>query len=227
MKYSTFTGVDCSTDLKELAALSATYPFIEWGVLVSHDRASKEGRYPTVEQLAVINEFAGQNPSINFAYHLCGKSAAEFILQPEKFLYKNIKRVQLNIVAKKFDAAKIASSINMYPHIQFITQYNHNNRELTLPGVANHALLFDSSGGNGVSPKDWPEPIEGKFCGYAGGLGSDNILEQMLVIDALSNNYWIDMEQKLRVNDVFNLKECADVARYTQIFASKTQKKTI
>jgi len=69
--------------------------------------------------------------------------------------------------------------------------------------------LFDLSHGAGILPSEWPKPIPGMYCGYAGGLSPDNVVEQMekiLIVNG-ENDMWIDAETQLRSPDdrVFDL----------------------
>ena len=76
--------------------------------------------------------------------------------------------------------------------------------------TTNASLLFDTSSGAGMSPSEWPALIEGRKCGYAGGLGPDNLkaeldyLDYFLPEDAV---IWVDMETKLRnTQDYFDIE---------------------
>jgi len=106
--------------------------------------------------------------------------------------------------------------------VTFITQHNPANIDV-LPALRehrNHAILFDASGGRGLSPNEWATPLNGVRCGYAGGLGLDNIADQMVVIkDAVGEHpFWVDMEGKLRdENDCFSL----DLSRLCLVVASR------
>jgi phosphoribosylanthranilate isomerase len=94
----------------------------------------------------------------------------------------------------------------------FITQHNKSNADVYKQIVAlNHEVLFDASGGRGILG-DWHSPIPGKICGYAGGLGPDNVLQELEKISAICNKpFWIDMEGKLRTDDKFDLTKCVAV----------------
>jgi hypothetical protein len=78
--------------------------------------------------------------------------------------------------------------------------------------------LFDRSHGEGVLPKDWAEPIDNVLCGYAGGLGPENLEKQLQVLsDRVGDReIWIDMETRVRnEHDEFDLdlvKKCIDIA---------------
>ena len=80
------------------------------------------------------------------------------------------------------------------------------------------APLFDSSGGRGVVEKSWPKIPHHEYgpiwCGYAGGLGPDNIKEELQKIEEAVGEaeIWIDMETKLRnKKDQFDLNLCEQV----------------
>jgi len=71
----------------------------------------------------------------------------------------------------------------------------------------NVAGLFDGSGGAGKLPEGgWPSPHEIPFpMGFAGGLGPDNVLDQLGKIHAACEDKryetWIDMEGRMRSDD--------------------------
>ena len=72
------------------------------------------------------------------------------------------------------------------------------------------SLLFDASGGEGGVPELWPVPQKGAFCGYAGGLCSDNLRLQLQKIAEVAGNaeIWIDAESGLRSgDDAFDLEK--------------------
>ena len=63
-------------------------------------------------------------------------------------------------------------------------------------------MLFDSSGGRGIRRAQWPTPLSGVRCGYAGGLGPENLRLEMPRIAAVAGpDYWVDMENSLRDAD--------------------------
>lgn len=121
-------------------------------------------------------------------------------------------RVQLNFNHRRapVDLSALAALLNQFPDMTVITQHNTANEDVwkSLAGWINHAVLFDSSGGNGVECKAWPSPISGVSCGYAGGLGPDHLAEELPRICAAANTrpYWVDMQGKLRTSeDAFDL----------------------
>ena len=65
------------------------------------------------------------------------------------------------------------------------------------------AALFDLSHGAGLLPSRWPRPLPGVYCGYAGGLSPDNVVEQIDEISEVAGEqpFWIDAETHLRSPD--------------------------
>lgn len=117
--------------------------------------------------------------------------------------------------------------------IKFITQHNEANKSITnqfgqFDGhmISNHQVLFDGSGGLGKSPETWTAPLLDKLCGYAGGLGPNNLMTEL---DKIKNQVqecgglidfhtWIDMESKIRTDDKFDLAKVVDVAKIARKF---------
>lgn len=66
----TISGADDGVTFPSLLALSAEFPFVEWGVLVSG--RSGRPRYPSVWWLAGIRGVPGVR---RYAYHACGQES--------------------------------------------------------------------------------------------------------------------------------------------------------
>jgi hypothetical protein len=233
LKCCTLTGADDSINPKYLFELSKEYPFVEWGILLSRPRHGT-GRYPCKEW---IEEFSSQRWEtvcdgkyyVKAAYHLCGDYAyeiAELGGQLDKFLITQadigvIDRIQINMNTSRrpVDAGKFPSSSHwLFKDVVPILQWNMSNREYNLKIIErNYApnihFLHDASGGRGLTA-EWKPPISGYFTGYAGGLGPENVLENIKKIDNIigTGQYWIDMESKIRnEKDRFDLEKCAKV----------------
>ena len=72
----------------------------------------------------------------------------------------------------------------------------------------NAAALFDLSGGTGRLSDEWPSSEE--FCGYAGGLTPDNVVDQLERIGQACcyHPIWIDVESGVRdSSDRFRMDE--------------------
>lgn len=239
IKYLTLTGADDSTDPLALAALSKQFPFVEWAILISEQREGT-ARYPTREWREA---FHLASPDSNTAAHLCGKEVLRRLASEDTELAEELKhyqRIQLNFNAMHTDEQLLEKLIQcttsgFYTHktgvkTQFITQYNQANVDITARFIdahqqlpSNHLILFDASGGLGRSPEYWPTAIPNKLCGYAGGLGPDNIhheLNQLYVQSVQGGNQtvWIDMESKLRTNEVFDLEKVKAVIEIVDAF---------
>jgi len=132
-------------------------------------------------------------------------------------------RLQLNFNRRKrpADLHGLAHFITSNPSLQVITQIHGGNVDVQ-PGLfnilgfapANHAMLFDASGGRGQIATTLEAPQFGIPCGYAGGIGPDNVLERVSAINAMAGDLdtWIDMESSLRTatgaTDRFDLQKC-------------------
>lgn len=237
----TLTGVDEHTDLNRIANLSERFRDAEWGFLYSPKLQGQPGRYPSVDFIKkALNTLP---PYANIAVHVCGKGVAD-LLNKEAVMQQLLlsvtqraggKRIQLNFnqINKPVDIPALRNLISENPSITFITQQNEANATLwmALEGIENHAVLFDSSGGRGVSPEAWPAPMP-ISCGYAGGLGVDNITAQLKAISSVAPNssHWIDMEGSLRDvdqhgHDWLNLDRCEAVLLATKNFVSEPSDK--
>lgn len=109
--------------------------------------------------------------------------------------------------------------------IQFIFQFKENSEKSNailadaVKANLNVVPFFDSSGGRGNSPETW-ENGQGN-CGYAGGLGPDNVIEQLCLIEQVcgSGPIWIDSETLVRNDkDEFDPEIVAKLARLVKPF---------
>lgn len=109
--------------------------------------------------------------------------------------------------------------------IQFIFQFKENS-EISSTILAdsvkanlNAVPFFDCSGGRGTTPEIW-ENGQGN-CGYAGGLGPNNINEQLCSIEQVcgSGPIWIDSESLVRNDkDEFDPEIVAKLAQLVKPF---------
>lgn len=231
--YCTLTGIDDSIPLDYLWSLAREYPFVEWGILYSHNNAGS-GRYMSLSRIDELAKRMLHCSPPNFALHICGRAVREF-LDPAHTDVKRVAgafgRVQLNFRYQPEDLDMIRIAIASRAAQNVITQHNAANAPLwrSLSDLSNHAVLFDQSGGRGQTPAEWPEPLDitrerlpfgasNPVCGYAGGLGPDNLSEMLPRIHAAAGNkpYWIDMESKLRDHadrfDLSKARRCLEIA---------------
>jgi len=218
-------GVDEATALAELAVVSDLYPFVEWGFLYSPDQQGTPGRYPSVGRIR--RAFKELPRYVRTALHLSGP-AVEQLLQGENVvcgLAEQVRarngRVQLNLRTARanVDPDALRRFVVARPEIFFVTQYSDGNANVmqALAGVANHAIVFDSSADRDAPPQSWPRAPESMRCGYAGGLGVHNLEVELPRIyhAAGTAEFWIDIEGRLRdQNDRFSMslaRRCLEI----------------
>lgn len=246
LRYCTLTGLDEATNLYEVARMSDRFAFIEWGVLFSRKKMGEDqgqGRYPREDWIRGFAQYAN-NKGLRCALHLCGQDAVDFLRGDKELmgLASQFGRVQVNVkanglrVTEGVSAAQIASAARTLKAYgttsSLVVQHNENNAALwgALRGNGGVEALLDSSAGTGALPSTWqidPHEFLGARFGFAGGLGPDNIDENLTLIAAAAQgkSFWIDMESRLRdASDRFDLGACERVLesvaswQYQQIF---------
>jgi len=239
-KVVTFTGADDSVKAKDILKVSKAYPDTEWGILFGGP-TNGAPRYPS--RLWLASELP-KLKGLNLTAHLCGNWVYDLVLRGDftwLYAFSGIttlfQRIQLNFHGMEFPPA----ARSFHPRIQdepfqFIFQDDEVNGHLMQHGTINEVRLFDVSHGAGVLPGEegetnpWPKRTKYEYMGYAGGLGPDNIVEQLKLITESANpasygNFWIDMESKVRskvpvvdglinqVEDIFDLKKVRQVCK--------------
>lgn len=219
LKQVTVTGADDSIDYYSLYSISKKYPFVEWGILLSKN-SEGYNRFPTwkwIERL--ITE---KHPTVNLSGHLCGSWVRDIInggnifLDTHRELTYGFNRFQLNFHGELLNALyperyiKSLQYLTYIKHQQIIFQADGVNQKLynlarSIYGQQNGinaVMLYDLSGGNGVLPDKWQEPIGG-YCGYAGGLSPENLKENLdKLCDIVGDTpIWVDAETHLRSNN--------------------------
>lgn len=233
----TFTGVDASTEVEDLIGLAQEFPsvHVEYAFLYSDSNAGsiEEKKYPPKED--ILRKIEGIDSlsrkldigNVESAIHFCGRDTLERIVTFEdQFIpWDIINRVQLNLPVfweKFFTVQDLFYFISAYPNMGVITQYKPGTELLyrLLISLSNHQVLFDASGGKGVSPKEWVSPFSNKInWGYAGGLNPDNIREELpIILESFRKSHgvdstvstWIDMESGIRnvETDTFSVDKC-------------------
>ncbi|HEY9066793.1 MAG TPA: hypothetical protein VIO33_17555 [Burkholderiaceae bacterium] len=236
LSHLTFTGADDSVDPGELARLSAEAPLIEWGILLS---AEDEGR-PRFPSKAWHAAFLRAAPRVRCAAHVCGETllamvAAQGLSGPYQRMQLNFDRrtlppavlQSLLDASRRRDTATATASPVRWPPV-WITQHHEANASLHERFAGCHAVLFDASDGNGLSPVEWPQALQTVPCGYAGGLGAHNIEVQLPRIAAAAAGsagaVWIDMESALRSGNAgerFDLERVRGVVEIVRAFADR------
>ena len=226
-----FCGADDSVDPDLMALISAQHPYVEWGVLFRPDLEGKP-RYATpawVDRLAAVKKTAGS--CMRLAGHLCGARVPQVLAGDSSFVQevakKGFGRVQVNATAiNGVDTSRLTEgaiglrkAMLETPDVEWIVQLNDETRPLWDGLIAagappNMSVLYDASCGTGVLASSFPAPHDTIPCGYAGGMGPDNIAQVLpgVAAAAAGREVWVDMESSLRAtqdgNDVFSIDKC-------------------
>lgn len=187
LRYVGFCGADDSSHPNQLALISRSYPWVEWGVLF---RPDKEGqpRYATTEWRTRLGAVAAKTPEMKLAAHLCGAHVNHLLsgdtFESSVFLSSlkplGFRRVQINATAvngvdtsdMEYKALNLAECIESHPELEFILQRNDETRCLWEKMVEtdgegcgpkgglpkNVVLLADESKGTGMRGENWPTP---------------------------------------------------------------------
>ncbi|NPV13174.1 MAG: hypothetical protein HPY57_15515 [Ignavibacteria bacterium] len=222
LKKVTFTGVDDWTNTNHMVDIWKKNKWVEWGYLYSKNLNGVEKRYPNVKKL--IQHFKSEGYFMNRSLHLCGSVVQEILSNglinyDITYLMTGINRVQLNFNLKQshINIIKFFSFINRYPN-PFILQINDNNKPFInaiIPYVNEDRFhfLFDIS--NDI--KEIPKPIEGRICGWTGGLSPDNLEQKLIQLEEQlpkDLGIWIDIETGVRTDDYFDLskvEKCCEI----------------
>lgn len=233
LKYVTLTGADDKTNPEALADLSAKYPFVEWAILFSQSKGGVP-RYPDYGWVLHLVECHGRRP-MSLSAHLCGKwvddvTKGRITFLDDKVMDSAFSRVQLNMTNGRlenmlYDGTSLSASSCPKQDVIFGSNYkNLIHDDYDRSDLMNNfcfydvSPLFDASGGRGVETKVWPKPLDGVLCGYAGGLGPENLEEQLKKIEAVVGDatIWIDMETKIRTDNEFDLEKCEKVLQIAE-----------
>lgn len=214
----TITGAGDSTPIAQLYELSHEFPFVEWGILVSKTRTGspEHPRYPSrgwIDMLAV----SGDPGRLNLSTHICGSWVNDVLSRSSGWVAEipvcaaTSQRIQVNTNGQQRCTSSQCYHImrRSYPDTRFIFQLGGFPGNNAIPRVARFcsnlrvAGLFDRSGGLGTTPATWPAPFDEPYpFGYAGGLGPDNVAEQIERIHQVCPRpFWIDMESGVRTAD--------------------------
>lgn len=204
----TITGADDFTKIKDMVELSSQYPWVEWGILVSRKR-ERQPRFPSSYWMRQLADAAAATP-MRISMHMCGVWVRQLYVGELRWaelppVAQIAQRVQLNTHADRHVSTLAMIDVLDENPRKFIFQ---------LDGVNDHFMhaarafgidacgLFDRSHGAGVTPTSWPKPYLGIHCGYAGGIGRDNVVEQVAKVEEVcAHPFWIDMEGKVRTDD--------------------------
>lgn len=219
LRYITCSDPREDIPVQSMINFATQYPKIEFGVQAHVGPMSpKASRNVWFNQIVNMSENmkSAPNLALHVNYKWCDIMCSgcvpcelkQWLNRYNRYTKKPvIKRIQLNIGdnANWFEANKIADLIKQFPDHEFIFPWNESvaQRIETLKNTgAKFSLLFDGSYGAGISPSNWSKPVYPDVPnGYAGGLGPDNIEENLDKINKiLPSDYttWVDAEGRLR-----------------------------
>ncbi len=237
----TVTGADDSIGRPEnLLDLTREFPFVEWGILV-HAKGAGEPRFPSDNWISDLQRLVKGGHKMPLSLHVCGRWVRDLLIGnmtiPESLLF-GFDRVQLNFHAENtsVDPPRFYEAMHQLRRgRQFIFQIDGNKGNAHLEslmledateGNLDLVPLFDISGGAGVLPSAWPVPdsagdeVDYRYYGYAGGLGPENLAEQIPLIGkaAGETRIWIDMETRVRSEDdeqfdLAKVRQCLEIAK--------------
>jgi phosphoribosylanthranilate isomerase len=227
LKFVTLTGADNSVRPADLRMTSERYPFVEWAILFSKSKSGVP-RYPSYDWVLDFAREVFDFDFMNSAAHLCGKWVEDAMQGKITFLHdihmdQAFSRIQLNMGKDRLREALRSSELTAATSKilqRVILGGNYASITADPSYYRKHGLapLFDASGGRGVLTREWPKPLADAdgplFCGYAGGLGPDNVAEELARIAEVVGDVqvWIDMETGIRSkNDKFDLQKCDQV----------------
>lgn len=231
----TITGADDSVRPEDLLALSTDFPYVEWGILVSKTSMGFR-RFPSESWLLDFRSFARRHPRLQASMHICGRWLRSMLLgeTPQELwtIFDCFQRAQLNFHAEgiewKIDRFRnVLTAFSDQGQKEFIFQIDGNRGEQLLRETVSAkdfevscVPLFDLSHGAGVLPEGWPKPIAESYHGYAGGLGPDNLQEQIPLIAKAAGEcrFWIDMESRVRSDedsqfDLAKVRRCLEITQ--------------
>ena len=240
MPQITFTGPDDNTDIQRLLTLEVGYRHLEYGILFSESRRGTP-RYPTDAWIERLVEASGSY--LNLSAHFCGKIARDTLAGDDKWVKAlpmrsvqmkspAFRRIQLNGYdpTNPIHVGSVVSLAMTTPYTYILQARSMSDYLLagdtaatftkTNPighGHGKLAVLYDPSGGKGLTAKVWPEATPIAPVGFAGGINPDNVREVLTAIGYRQPTvpghpaYWIDMESGVRTDEKFDLAKCQRV----------------
>ncbi len=226
IEYITCSGIGPHNDISEIINLGKNYENAEFAVQVSREKFfpynDRYNFFRTLVATCTVNDVnLAMHVNLEYRTDLCRGIVPEFFqdlwsIKRQKGTQNADKpvigRVQININGGNdkftFYADKVADIIRAYPGIKFIFQYAPEQYERISKLDKRHvsfALLYDASGGRGISPEMWDAPVfQNHQMGYSGGMSPDNVVNNLNDInEILPMDYstWIDAEGKLKSPD--------------------------
>ena len=223
----TFSGIDETADIERLKELRSHYFTVEWGLSLAVERQDRVAGFPGVGWISKLP------PELNLSAQLWGKGASDFLQGHDTELvtkyaevWSRFRRIQINSTncIDQVDLVVLGRLIANNADQQRILRIRDRNHEVADALVAHGiscSTLFDESEVQEPGQKKWPKGLK-RFagCGYAGGLGPENIYKQLTpILNAAQSaeRWWVEIDSCLRTKendrDVFSLASCKRAIR--------------
>jgi hypothetical protein len=228
----TFAGLDETADLEKLKEIRSLYFTVEWGVRLAVEHQGREAGFPSIDWICKLA------PELNLAAQLWGKSASDFLQGDDAELatcygvcWPQFRRIQIDSPSRMdaVDLPKLIRLIEKNHEKQIVLRVRDQSLDLAdalvVQGIS-CATLFDQAEAQEPTQKKWPRGVN-RFagCGYAGGLGPDNIYKQLSPILSAAQSaerWWVEIDSSLRTTDeerdVFSLARCKRTIREFDAF---------
>ena len=228
----TFAGLDDTADLEKLKEIRSLYFTVEWGIRLAVEREGGDAGLPDIGWICRLA------PELNLSAELQGKYASDFLQGDDVELmahysecWPQFRRIQIDSpsVRAEVDLPGLARLMEKNAEKQLVYRVRDQNLEVVDALVAQGiscSTLFDQSEVQELAQKKWPKGIK-RFaaCGYAGGLGPDNIYKQLSpILNAAQSaeRWWVEIDSSLRTKEdgraVFNLANCKRTVREFDAF---------
>jgi hypothetical protein len=223
----TFSGIDETADVERVKEIRSHYFTVEWGLRLAVEHQGREAGFPGVDWICKVA------PELNLSAQLSGKSAGAFLMGDDSDLmatygqvWSLFRRIQIDSPdgIDRVDLPGLAQLIAKSSDKQIILRIHDRNLEvadvLLAQGIS-CSTLFDESEVQEPAQTKWPKGLK-RFaaCGYAGGLGPDNIYKQLTpILNAAQSaeRWWVEIDSCLRTEEqnrnVFSLVSCKRTIR--------------
>ena len=218
IEYISCSGPSFYNSCEELLSLLKDYPKAEIGLQLFAKKYYKNSeRYNWIVELA--QELQKQPTSLKAALHINEQWCEDFAngkISEEIQTFLNFshfsgepvfQRIQLNFLLTREKVSSVetlANTIKSFPKHRFIMSYNPTNAEFMQQLHKKDVIfdnLYDCSFGEGIIAENYSPPaFKNLLQGYAGGLGADNIKQELDKISAVipqQTTIYVDAQGKL------------------------------
>jgi hypothetical protein len=228
----TFAGLDETADLERLRDIRSLYFTVEWSIRLTIERQTGEANWPDIDWIR------GLAPELNISARLQGKCASDFLQGDDRELMDRysehwplFRRIQIDSprAIAAVDLTGLARLLEKNSDKQLVLRVRDQALDtadaLVTLGIS-CSTLFDQSQAQEPPQRKWPKGMK-RFvgCGYAGGLGPDNIYKQLSpILNAAQSaeRWWVEIDSSLRATedgrDVFSLANCKRTIREFDAF---------